>query len=310
MPEADATPSPGKSGPSDSRARDPSPALLTELPEAHATGVHAHIYGEIRRWSGVPMVALIFRHLATLPGVLEWAWALIGPAMRAGVLQREAWTLAADATIPARAALVPAALRVAGIDEADESSIAAILDAYNRANPVNILALRCLALHLADPGVAPRAPAELPPGQPPPAPAPIGAMVDPRDMTPAVRALAMLLTNRGAAQAPSPLWPSLYRHLAPWPAYLGYASLLVVPEFSAIDQAAVRFRTRIDAAAEALARRLAAPADAPAPSDAVRSTLQEAIDRFGTRIPEMVVIGGVLRRALPSAADTAARGGP
>ena len=53
---------------------------LPELPESEATGDKARIYGEIRTLGGVPMVALIYRHLATLPGALEWMWEALSPA--------------------------------------------------------------------------------------------------------------------------------------------------------------------------------------------------------------------------------------
>ena len=79
--------------------------LLPELSERDATGEKAAIYAEMRRLGGVPMVALIFRHLATLPGALEWAWTAIGPAWRTGQLQETAWRIAtaspAFATAPA-----------------------------------------------------------------------------------------------------------------------------------------------------------------------------------------------------------------
>lgn len=276
------------------------PPLLSELPESQASGAIAPIYAQIKRLSGVPMVALIYRHLATIPGTLEWAWGLIEPSMRAGVLQQRAWQLAAGAQIPAERPIPRAALRAAGIACADETAIAAVLDAYNRANPVNIMAVRCLALHLT--GRVPAAPAArpLPDWQPPPPPAPLPPMIAPPAMTAAVRELALLLTDRGASAPPSTLWPSLYRHLAHWPAFLGYASVLVAPRFAEIDAAATRLRRQIEAAAADLAARMTPPPGQAAPVAEQRQRLQAAIDQFSPRIPEMVVIGGVLRRALPT----------
>lgn len=276
------------------------PALLEELPEAHATGELRRIYGEIRRLSGVPIVALIYRHLATLPGVLEWSWGLLEPAMRAGDLQRRAWELAHKATVGRQSVIPPAALRAVGLDAGAEAAIAAVLDAYNRANPVNIMAVRCLSLHLAR--EVPRAAAEpWPAWEAPPPSAPLPPMIDPAAMAPNVRALAQLLTDREPdAAAPSTLWPSLYRHLAHWPAFLGYASVLVPPEFAAIDAVAARLREDIDAAATTMARRLQAPVDLEPPAGEQRLRLQGAIDQFSRRIPEMVVIGNLLRRSLPA----------
>jgi len=124
-------------------------------------------------------------------------------------------------------------------------------------------------------------------------------MIDPHAMTPTVRELALLLTDRGDTRAPSTLWPSLYRHLAHWPAFLGYAAVLVPPEFAEIDRAAQRLRQQIDDSAAHLARRMRPPAGLAMPTDEQRGQLQAAIDQFSPRIPEMVVIGGLLRRALP-----------
>lgn len=277
--------------------------LLAELPEGEAGGEVRHIYGEIRRLSGVPMVALIWRHLATVPGVLEWAWSILEPGLRAGALQQAAWQSAAQARIPRQPAIPAAALRAAGIGEADQRRITDVLDAYNRANPVNLVMVRCLSLHLAGDVGAQRQQA-WPEWQPPPPPAPLPPMVNPDAMTPAVRAVAMLLTDRGASAAPSNLWPSLYRHLAHWPAFLGFGAVVIPPEFAAIDAAAARMRQQVDEAAAAIAPRLpGAPGRAPSGEQARQ--LQSAIAQFSGRIPEMAVIGNVLRAALPAAPDAA-----
>ena len=284
--------------------------LLDELPEAQASGEQRRIYSEIRRLSAVPMVALIYRHLATIPGALEWAWALIEPAMRAGQVQERAWQLAAAAAIPGDRVIPRAALRVAGIDAAGETAIVEVLDAYNRANPVNIMAVRCLAHHLA--GTVRTSPdaASMPLWRPPTAPALLPPIVDPDAMDPAVRELVLLLTDRGDTRQPSPLWPSLYRHLAHWPAMLGYASVVVAPEFAAIDASAARLRTQVDDAACELAQRMVPSKGLAPPVAAQRERLQAAIDRFSVRIPEMVVIGGLLGRAMPQQQQSAnERGG-
>ena len=70
--------------------------LLAELPEDHATGEIAVIYEEIRRFSGVPYVSSLQRYLATMPGVLEWAWSAVRPAMVSGVIPDTGWRLAND----------------------------------------------------------------------------------------------------------------------------------------------------------------------------------------------------------------------
>jgi hypothetical protein len=279
--------------------------LLAELPEARASGEIRRIYGEIRRWSAVPMVALIYRHLATMPGVLEWAWSVIRPAMESGELPQRAWQLAAKVAIPRVATIPRAALRSVGIQAGDEDAIAAVLDAYNRANPVNILAVRCLAQHLRN--EAPAA-SVLPPGPawlPPLEPAPLPMMVNPAAMSAELRSLVLLLTDRDDGRAPSPLWPSLYRHLGHWPAMLAFAAVLVPPQFAAIDGSAAGLRGQVEDAAAEMSCSMAPAPSLPLPDAAERAKLLLAIERFSVRIPEMVVIGGLLRRALPAGAPRA-----
>lgn len=272
--------------------------LLRELPEAEASGNTREIYEEIKSLCGVPMVALIYRHLATIPGALEWSWALLRPAMARGLVQERAWKLASRASIPLTPSIPRAALRVAGIMAADEMTIVSVLDAYGRANPINILAVRCLALHLHELApiatdctgvhhwVAPRMALPLP------------AMINPQDMDPTVRELVLLLTDRDKSNA-SRIWPSLYRHLARWPNMLGFASVIVTPEFPAIDAAAGRFRVEVDFAASALAGLMVSPTNIEPPIAVHRDQLLAAINSFTLRIPEMVVIGSLLSLAMP-----------
>ena len=59
---------------------------LAELREAEAPPEIAAIYAALRAASGVPLVNLIYRHLATLDGVLPWVWAAIRPPLQDGRL--------------------------------------------------------------------------------------------------------------------------------------------------------------------------------------------------------------------------------
>ena len=56
--------------------------MLAELSEAKASGEIADIFAEVRRLFAVPYVSAIYRHLATTPGLLEWAWGTVAPAFR------------------------------------------------------------------------------------------------------------------------------------------------------------------------------------------------------------------------------------
>ena len=120
--------------------------LLSEQAESDASAETRAIYTELRRLCGVPMVPLIYRHLATIPGALEWTWSLLGPILRSGELQDEAWAMSRALQIEPVVKLPAEALRILGISAADLDELQKLLSAYNRSNPVNLLGLRCLAL--------------------------------------------------------------------------------------------------------------------------------------------------------------------
>lgn len=281
--------------------------LLAEVAEGEATGAQREIYAEIRHWSAVPFVALIYRHLAASPGALEWAWNVLQPAMTRGILQERAWQLAAQIDIPTAPRLPLAALRVAGIGAEDEAQIVVILEAYNRANPINFLAVRCLARALeTDPDPVRRRLATStwsPPAQVPALP----NMISPAVMSPPLRAVAALLANRDGSEA-SALWPSLYRHLARWPAFLGYAAVLVTPAFAAIDAAAGRFGREGELVAAELSASGVLGASTGRALPDLSESLRAAIGSFSTRIPEMLVIGHMLQRSLPTSPSPASTG--
>ncbi len=99
-------------------------ARLPELSEQDAGDEVNAIYDEIKACCRVPMVALIYRHLATHDGLLEWSWRVLAPAMRSGALSRAA-RQAADAPLGAALPpLTPDAAEALGLAEIDIAAIA------------------------------------------------------------------------------------------------------------------------------------------------------------------------------------------
>ena len=118
---------------------------LPELAEADSPPHIRQIYSEIRKWTGGPIVALIFRNLATTPGVLEEVWDAIGPVFRAGRIQEAAWRVARETAPSGLMPPVEASARVAiGLDGPATDQLRNLFDAYNRANPVNPLSMLSL----------------------------------------------------------------------------------------------------------------------------------------------------------------------
>ena len=265
--------------------------LLPELPESSAQGRLGEIYAEMKRLGGVPMVALIFRHLATRPGVLEWAWEAIGPAWRAGVLQETAWRIAREAPLEPIAPMPRAALTALGVREGDIADIREVLLAYNRANPENMLSMLCL-LRLLD---GQRAAAAIPARAwtPPPSPGLPLPMIDVAAMDRTTSDLLGLVAAPGEPGAPKVV-QSLYRHLARRPAYLALAVTLLRQRFDdgSIDAAIGSIAKAMNGAADAICSSLHAP---PVPEPSVR----EVLARFGGAvIPQMIVVGRLLDEAI------------
>ena len=94
---------------------DPVPAIA----EADATGEIAALYADIRATLGVPVVNLIWRHLATFPGGLSWAWRSLKPLYASGAIAAEAAALRAGLSVPALAGLSRPTLAAAGLSNAD-----------------------------------------------------------------------------------------------------------------------------------------------------------------------------------------------
>ena len=266
---------------------------LPELAERDATGEKAAIYAEIRRLGGVPMVALIFRHLATLPGALEWLWAAMAPAWRSGLVQESAWRVAREVPLVPIAAMPRPVLAVLGVDDGAFDEIDVVLAAYNRANPENLLTVLCL-LRLVEGHAASHALAARP-WSPPAAPGPLVPMGDIGSLPAEVAGLLQLVAAPVPAGSPRVV-QSLYRHFTHRPAFLALAVTLLRQRFhdGSIDTAANQVHEAMSRVADTIVATITAPA-APHPG------IAPVCARFGGRvIPQMIVTGRLLQEAMNS----------
>lgn len=278
-----------------------SASRLPELSEQDAGHDITAIYDEIKACCRVPMVALIYRHLATHAGVLEWSWRVLAPAMRSGALSTAAQYAAAapfDATLPP---LTPEAAKALGLKPMDLAAIAYIAAAYNTANPHNIIAVRVLMAVLATDQVGGSTSAE--------AGAPVARVQFPalpplvqlEDMPPALAERLGRLRVAGDDGSRG-IVPTLYRHLAHWPYYLMASAEALEPLFRGgeIAVAASNIAREADAAAARLYGELAAHDLPPGrPTGAAREALLATLGAFAATIPEMIAVGRLLTNALP-----------
>jgi len=118
---------------------------LAEIAESAATGSVAALYSDIRLALGVDLVNLVYRHLATVPGALEWAWANLGPHFRSGKIDAQAALL--RERVWQAAGAWPKEFQFGAGNLSDFEGAAQLANVYNLNNSRNLMAFR----HLLDP---------------------------------------------------------------------------------------------------------------------------------------------------------------
>ncbi len=101
---------------------------VAEIPEAEASGALAATYRDIRAVTGVGMVNLIWRHMATIPNALDWAWGSVRPPFVSGRIAGESAALIAALDLPEVAPITAEAFPVAGVGEPALNTIRAIIE--------------------------------------------------------------------------------------------------------------------------------------------------------------------------------------
>jgi hypothetical protein len=270
---------------------DPVPAIT----ETDAAGEIAKIYSDIRQVLGVGVVNLIWRHLATIPGALPWAWGTLRPLYVDGTIAGEATSLRAALELPNLPRFPPQVFAATGLSDGDLAAIQDVLAAYDRTNAMALIALSA-ALRRLD-GAPALDSGESVPAEPQSA-LPLPPLLDLGDMTAATADLVLTL-NRFGTRREDPVLASLYRHLAHWPPYLALAWTLIAPADAdgrlghAIAAAIAEARRRSD---RIVGRLRAQPEASPAPE--VRAAIRESLELFtGDVIAKMVVIGALLRKS-------------
>jgi hypothetical protein len=271
--------------------------VFAEIAESEATGRTREIYDDFKASIGLPMVNLVYRHMATTPGCLEWAWGLLRPLFVSSAMADEAARLLAGLSIGDPAPITREMLREAGIDASAERAIIETIEAYDRANPMNLIAMAVLAVELED---GAEGEGEAPPdteSPPPPAATALPPLADVRTLP--EQTLAVLATL--AAQAGiggSPVIPTLYLHMTDWPGFLDIAAATVAPldDDGRLGQAASALREEARRAAARLPRYAVGQ---PAPSEGQRRNLLGLVELFPEAISRMIVIGAHLRRSMP-----------
>jgi len=276
--------------------------MLAELAEAEAEGRIAEIYDEIRHLWAVPYVSSVYKHMATRPGLLEWAWTEVAPVFRDGSAQEAAWRAAADFNIAEIAPVSRDALRVWGVDAQAAATVRSLCEGFARVSPVNLVFAGMMRRILAGEvkggaGTATAAQS----WTPPPAVATPPAMVDPAKL-PADQRVVLMTFGKGVGD--TPFVPGLYRMLARWPALVAHLATVLASRIDAPETLAAYdvLRRGLDEVAAACLTRLppAGKSALPPPDAAERAHLLAVLDTYRRTSPEMVAFGRLIRDAMPA----------
>jgi hypothetical protein len=257
---------------------------LAELPESAATGPMAGLYSDIRAVLVLPMVNLVYRYLATRPGVLEQCWADLRPnyaSTAAASAGRELVGLAApEGVIP----LPQATVEAAGLAGQEATLGLATLAAYRRSNSLNILGMFALLDGCPGGGSAETAPS--------PEPASILPMAPLTGLAPETAALLDEMSLRTVGGDEPRILPSLLRHFAHDHRLLVLLWSVIEPATAESSRRAAVIGSRARELAQGLPRRV--------------TPLEEGPDRtivaqFTGAIPRMLVLGELLSAALAEA---------
>jgi len=117
---------------------------VTAVDEGSATGETAEIFADIRATMGIPLITSIWRGLADMNGSLRTVWNAAKPIYLSGHVDKALARVVEQTGLPLPEPLAPADLARSGISGSQLDAIHTILDAYNRSNGMNMVALAAL----------------------------------------------------------------------------------------------------------------------------------------------------------------------
>ncbi len=272
-----------------------------QIPERDAPPDVAALYDDIRRVTQVPLVNLIYRHMATLPGVLPWAWSLLRPLTLSGASEAAANRAVAALEVPQVTPFGERELRAAGVTDDERTTMLRVLAAYNRGNSLNVVNLTTLLLALDLPTIPRESLGVVYARADHSADADVAAIPDIRRLDDLDSETAARLSEIARLHGGDGVIPSLYLHLANWPGMLARVCDRVEPLLrdGAVLQSRDELCRLVDGEARGLLPLLATDVHVPVASlPALRSVLETFVYRL---IPEMVPVGLALWRAMPEA---------
>jgi hypothetical protein len=273
---------------------------VAAVTEQGATGGTAEIFADIRQTLQVEVVNLIWRHLAIMPGALEWAWTSLKPLYHDAAIAPAAH-IRLQVPLPRVPALSQDTLHAAGIDAGALTAIGAILDSYQHTNALALVCFSALLVRFdrstAQPESTMPTPFNTVSLYMPPRRAALPRLIPLAEMPEPVANLIHELNGFGEDTDPA-LTASMYRHLAHWPTYLALIRTLLVPLHQSGELGSIVVATR--RMGDDVGAQLASRISTAAPREPVQPVLA-AVRRFVRHpIARMTGICALIRRVTPA----------
>jgi hypothetical protein len=268
--------------------------------EADAAGTTAAIFADIRATLHVDVVNLVWRHLATMPGALEWVWPALKP-LYLGAAPAAAEAVRRGIALPAAVPFSEDALAAAGLDADALAGIRNVLDSYDHTNALALVVFSAFLSSVEGGGQASPPVVAVPPAVMPRVPrrTALPRLTPISEMPPWLARLVDELNSFGE-DSDTALVASMYRHLAHWPSYLALTRTLLVPlHLNGALQRLVGATRRLG---EEHGRRLA-PSLSVSPPPAAADQAIAAVRRFVNHpIARMTGVCALMRHATPGPA--------
>ncbi len=273
---------------------------LSQIAEVDATGAIADVYRDIRTTLQIPIVNLVWRHLAVEPTMLLACWRVVRPLYVSGYCARGAQLLQDNYEV-FELRQIPRNVLDAEVDAAGEAMLRRILATYIHANPLNLLALNVLVQRLTGVGVGesialPKAQTQYnEEGE-----LPVILCVD--ELAATVRTSVEALEDLGRRPGDFVV-PSVFRHLAYWPGFLELAlqrleSVVATETFDGLVARCAQRATRVACGL------LSYAGESELPAEPLRSSATAVLRGFTEQaMPRVITLLALLQHVMPASRE-------
>ena len=262
---------------------------LPEIREDEAPREIGLIYADIRRCLRLPPINLIYRHLATIPGVLPHTWGWVREMMMSGELELAHDRLTGSLKVPL---VEPLHFFPSGhLSHIDWVAIRRVLKSYNRGNSLNLIALSAIKTELHRRA---RGALKIVENIPQTDVLPLPRLLKLSDLASDTAVLVETMARLHGGN--SGVIPSLYLHLANWPDFLHAVCERVKPLLK--DGSMPRARQDAVELANIEVKNLIATFSRGSQTGGYSNQVIETLAHFTTQvIPEMLPVGLALEQA-------------